>query len=87
MQERLAILGLLFLSPELKYHIWSQAQGRYLFPVIAGGAAVFAPGIDIADRSPLLRRLLAICMLLLVALFLFYFANECWYWLEKSRHA
>jgi hypothetical protein len=78
--------GLMFLPAELKHHIWSQAQGRYLFPVIAAGAAVFAPGIDIAERSPLLRRLLAICMLLLVALFLFYFANECWYWLEKSRH-
>jgi hypothetical protein len=76
----------LFLSPELKYHIWSQAQGRYLFPVIAAGAAVFAPGLEITGRFPILRRLLAISIWLLVALFLFYFASECWYWLQKSLH-
>jgi hypothetical protein len=77
--------GLLFLPAELKHHIWSQAQGRYLFPVIAGGAAIFGPGVDMAERSPVLRRLLPVCMGLLVVLFFVYFGSECWYWLQKSR--
>jgi hypothetical protein len=76
--------GLMFLPAEIQYHIWSQAQARFLFPAMASCAAVFGPGVDIAERSPILRRALAVCMWLLVALFLFYFGTECWYWLRKS---
>jgi hypothetical protein len=76
--------GLMFLPAELKYHIWSQAQARFLFPAIASCVGVFGPGVQIAERSPILRRALAVCMWLLVLLFLFYFASECWYWLQKS---
>lgn len=76
--------GLMFLPAELKYHIWSQAQARFLFPAIASCVGVFGPGVQIAERSPILRRALAVCMWLLVALFLFYFFSECWYWLQKS---
>jgi hypothetical protein len=77
--------GLMFLPAEIKYHIWSQAQARFLFPAIPACCAVFAEGVVIAERWPVIRRLLAVCMWLLVALFLFYFFTECRYWLVKSK--
>jgi hypothetical protein len=36
--------GLMFLPAEIKYHIWSQAHARFLFPAIPGCWAVFAEG-------------------------------------------
>jgi len=77
--------GLMFLPAEIKYHIWSQAQARFLFPAIPACCAVFAEGVARAERSVALRRVLAVCMWVLVGLFLFYFFTECRYWLLKVR--
>ena len=77
--------GLMFLPAEIKYHIWSQAQARFLFPAIPACCAVFAEGVAIVERRTVLRWALAVCMWVLVALFLFYFFTECRYWLLKAR--
>ena len=79
------LTGLMFLPAVMKYHVWSIVQARYLFPVMFSGVAVFAKGMEIVEHGVSARRVLAVCMWLLAALFLFYFGSECWYWLQKSR--
>jgi hypothetical protein len=72
--------GLMFLPAMLKYHVWSVVQARYLFPAMFACLMMFAEGMRIVGRWAVVRRALAVCMWGLTALFVIYFASECWHW-------
>lgn len=67
-----------------KYHEWGLMQGRYLFPALAGGFAVFSVGVGILDKSVYGSRMLQSCIVILIALFGLYFFSEIAY-LEDIR--
>jgi 4-amino-4-deoxy-L-arabinose transferase-like glycosyltransferase len=71
----LMILAILLLAMN-KYHLWSIMQGRYLFPAVFGGVSAFSVGIETCGRSRLVALGLNIGMMLLVGLFVLYFASE-----------
>jgi hypothetical protein len=72
--------GLMFVPAIVKYHVWSIAQARYLFPAMFGCLVTFAAGVEIVERHRAAAIALGICMAGLTALFLLYFATECARW-------
>jgi 4-amino-4-deoxy-L-arabinose transferase-like glycosyltransferase len=59
-----------------KYHVWSIMQGRFLFPVLFGGLAAFAVGVETVSRFRIAAIALQVAMVLLVGLFGLYYASE-----------
>jgi hypothetical protein len=69
----------LVLATLIQYHVWALAQGRYLFPSLAGGLAAFGVGVEMVGRSKIAAAVVKTCMVSLVGLFTLYLASEIGY--------
>jgi 4-amino-4-deoxy-L-arabinose transferase-like glycosyltransferase len=70
---------LLLLVALMKYHVWSVAQGRYLFPTFPGLLAIFAAGVVVLDTTKRGATILRSSMVILMVLFAVYFSSEIGY--------